>query len=570
MQKLSMYKVLQDVWQELTAEGAPFHVEEIQVRDSPMRVYSAAPPSLRELWLASMAHASNEYLVYEEDRWTYQQAHQDVASIANWLHNQGVNPGDRVAISMRNYPEWLLVYWACVSTGITAVGLNAWWIDDELDYGLKDSAPRVLICDQERLDRFDNIKDNFTDMIIVGVRLSNSREYVIPYADLIATGGALPDVTIDPDDDACIFYTSGTTGKAKGAQLTHRGCVHNVMNLGFWGTAMSLTTAKVNNVEPPNPEDAPLTSALVTTPLFHVTANNCLAQGTTMAGGKLVHMYRWDAGEALKIIEREKITNLTGVPVMARELINHPDFDKYDTSSLISVGGGGAQLQPDLVVKIDSIVKTARPGTGYGMTETCGIITSISGDFFIDKPDSAGPAMPTFEVKTVDPEGNDLPQGQAGELWVRGAPVIKGYLNRDEATAESITDGWLHTGDVARIDEHGFIYIVDRIKDMVLRGGENIFCSEIEVVIFEMNQVVECAAFSVPDDRLGEEIGVAIFRKTGSNLAAEEVRTYCAATMAKHKIPRYIWILDEPLEKNANGKFMKKELHASLKLDDAK
>ena len=229
-----MYTELQEVWQELTTQGAPFHVEEIEVRGSPMRVYSAAPPSLRELWLASTVHASNDYLVYNEERWTYEQAHRDVASIANWLRNQGINPGDRVAISMRNYPEWLLAYWACVSTGVAAVGLNAWWIDDELEYGLKDSAPKVLICDQERLDRFDNIKNNFTDMVIVGVRISNSREYVIPFADLIATGGALPEVTIDPDAEGCMFYTSGTTGKPKGAQLTHRGCVHNVMNLGFW------------------------------------------------------------------------------------------------------------------------------------------------------------------------------------------------------------------------------------------------------------------------------------------------------------------------------------------------
>jgi len=327
--------------------------------------------------------------------------------------------------------------------------------------------------------------------------------------------------------------------------------------------------ARVNNVPVPDPAEAPPSSALVTTPLFHVTANNCLAQATTMGGGKLVHMYRWDAGEALKIIEQEKITNLTGVPVMSRELINHPDYHKYDTSSLLSVGGGGAQLQPDLVAKIDNTVKTARPGTGYGMTETCGIITSIGGDFFVDRPDSAGPAMPTFEVKTVDADGNDLPQGQAGELWVRGAPVIKGYLNREEATAESITDGWLHTGDVAKIDEHGFIYIVDRVKDMVLRGGENIYCSEVEVVLFEMEQVAECSVFGVPDDRLGEEVGVAIYQKSGSKLTAKDVREYCSSVMAKHKIPRYIWIQDEALPRNANGKFLKRELKESLKVEDA-
>ena len=564
-----MYKALEEVWQELISEGSPFHVTEIEVRGSPMRVYTEAPPSLREMWLASLAHGDNEYLVYEEDRWTYAQAHQDAASIANWLVSQGVKPGDRVAIAMRNYPEWLLTYWACVASGVTVVGMNAWWIDEEMDYALHDSQPSVIICDQERLDRFHNLRDHFSSMLVVGVRLKEMHDYVTPFADLVATGGSLPEVTVDPDTDACIFYTSGTTGQPKGAQLTHRGCVHNVMNLGFWATAMSLVTAKVTNTTPPDPAEARPSSALVTTPLFHVTANNCLAQGTTVGGGKLVHMYRWDAGEALKIIEREKITSLTGVPVMSRELITHPDFDKFDTSSLLSVGGGGAQLQPDLVAKIDSIVKTARPGTGYGMTETCGIITSISGDFFIDKPESCGPAMPTFEVKTVDADGRELPSGQPGELWVRGAPVIKGYINQKEATAESITDGWLHTGDVARIDDTGFIYIVDRVKDMVLRGGENIFCSEVETVIFRLDEVAECAVFGIPDDRLGEEVGVAIFCKEGKQLYAEGIREFCAKHMAKHKIPRYIWLQDEPLPRNASGKFVKREMKDMLNLADA-
>ena len=332
---------------------------------------------------------------------------------------------------------------------------------------------------------------------------------------------------------------------------------------------MSLATARANNIAPADLTQAPPSSALVTTPLFHVTANNCLAQGTTMAGGKLVHMYRWDAGEALKIIEREKITSLTGVPVMSRELIGHPDFDKFDTSSLLSVGGGGAQLQPDLVGKIDNAVKTARPGTGYGMTETCGIITSIGGDFFVDRPESCGPAMPTFEAKTVDEDGNETAEGKPGELWVRGAPVIKGYINQEKATAESITDGWLHTGDVARIDDDGFIYIVDRVKDMVLRGGENIFCSEVETVLFHMTEIAECAVFGIPDDRLGEEVGVAIFPKSDASLTAESIRAFCAKHMAKHKIPRYIWLLDESLPRNANGKFVKREMKDMLNLEDA-
>lgn len=565
----TMYDIYQETWDALTAEGAPFHYKEIEVRGSPMRVYSQAPPSLREIWLASAAYAANDYLVFRDERWTYEEAHREVASIANWLRSHGVNPGDRVAIALRNYPEWLLVYWACVSTGVTVVGMNAWWVEDEMTYGLKDSAPKVLFCDDERMARYLNIREDFPDITTVGVRLTNAVEDVINYADVIATGGDLPEVSVDPDTDACIFYTSGTTGYPKGAQLTHRGCVHNIMNLGFAAQVTGLATARINNVEPPNPEEAPPPSALVTTPMFHVTANNCLAHGTTVKGGKLIHMYRWDAGEALKIIEAEKITNLTGVPVMSRELIGHPDFDQYDTSSLLSVGGGGAQLQPDLVGKIDQAVKNASPSTGYGMTETSGIITSIAGTFFLDKPASCGPAMPVFEAKVVDTDGNELPQGKAGELWVRGATIIKGYINREDATAESITDGWMHTGDVATIDEHGFIFIVDRVKDMVLRGGENIYCSEVETTLHKMEGIAECSVFGIPDDRLGEEVGVSIYVKPGTNATAEDIRAFCLEHMAKHKIPRYIWLSDSPLPRNASGKFLKRELRDTLDIANA-
>jgi long-chain acyl-CoA synthetase len=250
---------------------------------------------------------------------------------------------------------------------------------------------------------------------------------------------------------------------------------------------------------------------------------------------------------------------------MSRELVTHPDFGKYDTSSLLTVGGGGAQLQPDLVAKIDSTVATARPNTGYGMTETCGIITAVAGDFFVDKPASCGRAMPTFEVRIVGDDGAPVGPGQPGELWVKGAAVIKGYINRPEATAESITDGWLHTGDVAYVDDDGFIFLVDRKKDMVLRGGENIYCAEVEAVIHQHAGVAECSVFGVADDRLGEEVGAAVVMRPGQEIGAGELREHCAALMARHKIPRYIWILDAPLPRNASGKFLKRELREGLK-----
>ena len=566
---MTMYDQLKEVREELTAPGAQFEIVEVEVRGHRIRTYANAPRSLREVWLASTAYLNRDYLVYHQERITYAEAHRQVASIACWLRDQGVGPGDRVAIAMRNYPEWLLTYWATVSTGAVVVGVNAWWVGPELVYGLNDSAPKVLVADQERLERTLEHLREVPPMMLVGVRIPGDLpEGVVPWRELVAHGGELPEVSIDPDSDACIFYTSGTTGSPKGAQLTHRGCVANIMNMAFAAACQIAIGQRNGTVPVPLPESPP-PAALLTTPLFHVTANNCVAHGATLNGGKLVCMYKWDATEALKLIERERISALTGVPVMSRELITHPDFDRYDTSSLLSVGGGGAQLQPDLVGKIDHRVRTARPQTGYGMTETCGIITSVSGDFFIDKPDSCGPAMPSFEVMVVDAEGNALPAGGVGELWARGAPVIAGYLNRPDATAETITDGWLHTGDIARIDEDGFIYIVDRAKDMVLRGGENVYCAEVESALHEHPAVAEAMVFGVPDDRLGEEVGAAVYLKPGEHASADDLRQVCRERISAHKVPRYIWFMQDALPRNANGKFLKREARERLSIIDA-
>jgi long-chain acyl-CoA synthetase len=571
-----LYQQLREAWTTLTAADAQFEIVETEIRGQKLREYKNAPPTLRALWQMSAAHGDKEYLVYEDDRWSFERAHREVASLAQWLLDQGVEPGDRVAIAMRNYPEWMLAYWGCTSIGVAAVGVNAWWTGPELVYGIQDSDPKVIIADAERLDRMDEHKSELGERIRVGVRLPEDRAGIVPWQQLVEGSCPLPEIEVDPDDDACIFYTSGTTGQPKGAQLTHRGCTNNLMSMVFSGTAqtMAMAAAKGPDAKTTSPKAKASPAALVTTPLFHVTANNCGAQMMTLVGGKLVHMYKWDAGEALRLIEAEKITAFGGVPVMSRELIAHPDFAKRDTSSLQSLGGGGAQLQPDLVQKIDDAVATARPGTGYGMTETCGIITSISADFFVDRPESCGRAMPSFETKLIDAEGQTLGEGETGELCVRGAQIIKGYLNRPEATAEAIEDGWLRTGDIAKIDEEGFIYIVDRAKDMVLRGGENIYCAEVETAIFAHDAVAECAVFGVPDDRLGEEVGAAIvlssaISSASGQLSADELRAFLAKRVAKFKIPKYLWFLDHALPRNASGKFMKRDLRHQLDPADA-
>jgi long-chain acyl-CoA synthetase len=565
-----MYDELRSTWDELTGPGQLFEIETLQVRGSPMRSYKHAPKSLRDIWLGTAAYQDREYLIFEDERCTYAKAHEFTASIANWLSQQGVQPGDRVAIAMRNYPEWMLAYWATVSMGAVVVGMNAWWVAQEMQFALKDSTPKVLICDRERLLRFAEIRDDFPQLVVTAVRLRDeATPGVVDWFEVINTKPAMPDVVIDPDADACVFYTSGTTGKPKGAQLTHRGCVANLMNIGF-GRALQSTALSRAGVKPKG-EMAPeeVTVALVATPLFHVTGNNCVAQGVAAVGGKLIHMYKWDAGEALRIIEQERVNTFSAVPMMSREMLIHPDFATRDTSSLKSMGGGGAAVHPDLTHKLHITMKNAAPNAGYGMTETSGIISALSGNYLVDRPASVGRAMPTYEAKCVDSAGNTVPTREPGELWVRGACVIKGYLNRPEATAESITDGWLHTGDIAYMDEDQFIYLVDRAKEMVLRGGENVYCAEVEGAIFAHDAVAECVVFGVEDERMGEEVGAAIYPKSGQTVDIAQLREKLRQQLSPYKIPRYIWLVDAPLPRNANGKFVKREVRDALAIGDA-
>ncbi len=571
---------LQAARAELTALGAPFAIEETLVRGVAIKTFVAAPPNLRAIWEgASAAHADKLYMVYEDERYTYAEIAAQVRSLAHHLREvHDVGSGDRVALAMRNYPEWVVGYWAIMATGAAVVGMNAWWTGTEMEYGLADSTPKVLIADDERLERvlpnLDALRANHP-LHIISVRTDRELPSdATRWTDVLQPASApatLPTATIDPDDDACIFYTSGTTGFPKGAQLTHRGCVSNLMNLAFMVTAVTMADAKAiaagdlaapTTLLPPPAQ----TVSLLTTPLFHVTANNCGLHPATASGGAIVLMYKWDAGRALELIEREGITATGGVPTMSRELLMHPDWSKRDTSSLRGMSGGGAPLQPDLVDKIAGSVKNGAPGTGYGLTETCGIVTAISGHTFVERPKSCGTIVPTLDAKLIDENGNDIDPGPdaTGELCVKGAVVIKGYLNRPEATADAIRDGWFRTGDIARIDGEGYVYIVDRAKDMVLRGGENVYCSEVEAAIYQHPDVVEAAVFSVPDDRLGEDVGAAVLLRPGSVLSHKDLRTFLADGLAKHKIPGTVWFLDQPIPRNANGKFVKRELRTKL------
>ena len=568
-----MIDALNATWDAMIAEGQPFAMTETEVRGIPMRVFTSAPPDMRFIWEMSAGHGDKPYLVFEDEEMSYGEAHATVRSLAAYLVEQGVQPGDRVAIAMRNYPEWALSYWATICIGAAAVGVNAWWTPAELEYGLSDSRPKVVICDGERLERLNEVIGGLReggDMHVVSVRTdSELPSGGVRWADVVDADSApaeLPAVEIDPDEDMCIFYTSGTTGFPKGAQLTHRGSVHNLMHMAFANAAAGAAAAAVAEsgaVEIEPPKEVP-PSAMVPTPLFHVTANNCVLHPLTFLGAKLVLMHKWDPGRALELIEREQVATFTGVPTMSRELLLHPDWETRDTSSLGSMGGGGAALQPDLVEKISKAKGAVQPSTGYGLTETHGIITAVGNIFFNLKPTSAGRIMPTFDYKVVDEDGNPVPDGERGEFCVKGPAVVKGYLNRPEATAEAIVDGYFSTGDIVYVDDDGFVHIVDRAKDMVLRGGENVYCAEVEAAIYEHPDIAEAAVFGVEDERLGEAVGVAIHLVPEATLDQAGLTAHLEPLLAKFKIPEHVWFLDEPLPQNANGKFLKRQLRESL------
>ncbi|MGI9645345.1 MAG: class I adenylate-forming enzyme family protein [Ilumatobacteraceae bacterium] len=563
----------QAAWDELTAPGAQFAMSEIEVLGVPIRVFDAAPPSMRAVWELARAHGDADYVVFEDERFTYAEADAIIRSLAHVLREEhGVVPGDRVAIAMRNYPEWVFAYWATVSLGAAVVGMNAWWTSEEMKYGLADSRPKVLIADTERVERVLPILDGLREtapLHLMSVRYDGGLPAdASRWADVVdptSAPDALPDADIDPEDDACIFYTSGTTGFPKGAQLTHRGSVHNLWHLAFMGVVAAAAQARAGEVPTAAADGTPPQNVFMApTPLFHVTANNCLMHPATLTGSRLVLTYKWNAGRALELIERERVTNFSGVPTMSRELLMHPDWDKRDTSSLAGMGGGGAPLQPDLVEKIDSSLETGAPSTGYGLTETHGIVTANSGALYVAKPASCGRVVPTLDAKLIDEMGDDLPNDARGELCVRGSVVIKGYLNRPDATAEAIQNGWFRTGDIATIDDDGFVFIVDRAKDMVLRGGENVYCSEVETAIYQLDSVAEAAVFGIPDDRLGEMVAAAIVLAPGASLTADELRAALGEHIAAFKVPERIWFLDEQIPRNANGKFVKRQLRDDL------
>ncbi len=536
----------------LTAAGQPYELVLQTVRGRPLKVFRNAPPTLRDLFADNLSDTT--FIVYEGERLTFEDAWREAGRIGNLLVSQyGVGKGDRVAISMRNYPEWILAFMAATSIGAIAVAMNALWQPDEMEYGLRDCGAKVLFADQERLERLARCAPDL-DVPVIAVRPASPPTRGEDLKALLAgvSTVSMPPADISPDDDAIIFYTSGSTGHPKGVISSHRNIISALLSWELDLAAGAATAA----VAPPPPANPPAT--LLAVPLFHVTGAHAVYLQSYRAQRKIVCMYRWDPERAAELVEAEKITVVTAPAAMTGDLVRVAKQTSRDLSSLVSVGGGGAPRAPEQVKQIEASFEKALPATGWGMTETNAIGAGIGGLDYLNRPASSGRCSAVLELKVVDDHGRALPAGERGELLVRGTSVFRGYWNRDELNATLFEDGWFRTGDVAYLDDEGFVFIVDRIKDLIIRGGENIGCGQVESALLMYPDVREAAVYAVPDERLGEEVGATVYGAPGLDIAA--LRTFLEANLARFEVPRYITLTDAPLPRTASGKILKREL----------
>ena len=540
---------------ELTAPGMPHALVDAEIRGRRMRVFAHAPTSLRALYEDNATDLP--FLAYQDERLSFAQAWAEAGRIGHVLVQRcGVKPGDRVAIAMRNYPEWVLSFCAITSIGAVAVAMNGHWQSEELVYGLQDCGARVLLADAERLQRLSSpaARAALPDLQCLAVRVPDLPPGARSLQQLLDEAGdvPMPPAAIAPDDWATILYTSGSTGHPKGVVSTHR----NILSALLSWELDRLIGERVAGITPPPPAEQPGT--LLAVPLFHVTGLHASYLNCYRMQRRMVCMYRWDAEQAAQLIDAERLSSVVAPAALTGDLVRVAQRKRHSLATLLSVGGGGAPRAPEQVRQIGSSFAQALPATGWGMTETNAIGAGIAGEEYLQRPASSGRCSQVLQLKVVDDAGQELPAGQRGELWVRGTSVFAGYWNRPEATAQAFVGDWFRTGDVATLDDEGFLFIVDRIKDLIIRGGENIGCGQVEAALLLHPDVHEAAVYALPDERLGEEVGATVHGKPG--LDPEALREFLALHLARFEIPRHIVVSAQPLPRTPSGKILKREI----------
>jgi len=548
---------------QVTKEGL-LSLEKANIRGNEYFVFKEAPNNLREYYQLGLLHGDWTHIVYQEERFQFNDTLKITSQLANALQAKfNIQKGDRVAFSMRNYPEWMFCYMAITSIGGVVVPLNSWWKGDEIEYGLTNSEAKLFIGDEERLDRLEG---RLNDLPKISVRSSKSEHQDIDFYKLIKDQSETLDnpIEIDPEDDASIMYTSGSTGYPKGVVLTHRGIIF----APFYWILLTTMVKEASDEETLALEQAnedEQAASLVGVPLFHVTGSHALFLLSIPVGRKTVLMYKWDPDVALDLVEQEKITAFTGVPTMSAEMVEAQIKNPRDISTLKDLYGGGAPRPPEQVKKQKEHMPETNPGIGYGLTETNALGANNAGDTYLAKPMSTGfPVPKIIELKIVDDDGNTLETNENGEVCIKSAATFRCYWKNPEATQDCLdSQGWFKTGDIGYLDEDGFLFINDRKKDMVIRGGENIACPEVEAAIAEHPDVLEASVFGVPDERLGEILATNVCVRDESKLDETDLNSFLGTKLANFKIPAHIWIQKDKLPRIASGKIAKKDLRAS-------
>ena len=589
----SEYKLFEDYIR--TDDGttnAP-HLSGTEGKGQKYRYFKNGPQRLREVFEKFCTqYKDNDFLVYGGadaingmERYSFGKSWELASGLGHFLRNVvGCNEGEPCSMLMRNYPEWVLAFMGSTSSGLVSVPTNSLWVGDEISYGLNDSGSTVCFCDGQRaaqvlplcregkLPKLKAVVVSRDPDNVADTGGGNVKVYKLHDVMNMVKGKPMPSCTVSPEANAIIMYTSGTTSAPKGVVSTHRNVVQSLRGAMFYGAHGRLIRAKLPKT-PKKASSGPRANAILCpVPLFHATGTHAIFLLSVFLGRKLVLMAKWDALLALQLIQEERVSSFTGVPTMSMDLLNHPDYDKYDTSTLKSLGGGGAAPPKKLSEQTAKAGKSA--GQGWGLTESNAItVQTMSSAEYISNPSSCGRAVGLIDVKIVDSEdpSKEVPPNTPGEVLIRGVTIMKEYLNKPEKTIDSMSkDGWFRSGDIGRLDDTGALYIMDRLKDLIIRGGENISCAEVESAIYEHPSVMECSAFAMPDERLGEVVAAAIVLKNGApKFTAAEMVQHCQGILAKFKVPTEIYIWNDQLPRGATGKIPKKNIQELLKNGEA-
>ena len=545
-----------DAVAQLTAPTAPFEVETVDVAGVPLKAFKNAESSLGAFLAAGRNHDANLFLQYQGEDWTYDAFFTAVDQACDWLVNEAqIQKGDPIAIAMRNRPEWLVAFVATVTIGAVAVPLNSWGKAQELTQGLEDSEAKLVFCDSDRLAFIRELNTELPAVVVDksddprDTLLSEIRQRPVPNEPLLAE--------VDRHDPAILMFTSGTSGRPKGALLSHFNCCQALMNVEFIGAGTYMTNMEEMNKQLASPT---LPKTLLAVPLFHISGLLSQALINLRHGRALYMMYKWDIQEALRIVKEEQITVLMGAPVMLLELLKNQAFSDEHAAHLTNVSAGGAAT-PELLSELYATkTGTAMSGGGWGMTETMGSGAAFTGRYFAERPTASGFPSPIVEFSFRDENGDEAPSGEPGEIWVRSSAAIQGYFSGGKESDKPI-DGWMGTGDIGYISDEGFLYICGRVKDMIIRGGENIYPSEIEACLLEYPGCEEVAVVGIEHDTWGEEVGVVMKLQASATADADAIKSFCKAELAGYKVPEHVVFTDEPLARNA----LKKLLKAAIK-----